>query len=75
MRYEYRVSWRREHDNTHRTRIYQTEAGAEKFAWFLRASSWDEIDTLEDYAVEHLRKLGNPIEVVVQRREVGPWNT
>lgn len=71
--HEFRVSWRREHDKTKRTRIYQTRAGAENFAHFLRVSSWDEADQLDDVAVEILKRLGNPIEVHVQRRIVGEW--
>lgn len=71
--YEYRVCWRREHDKRHRTRIYQTLTGATDFARFLDRRSWDEIDTLEDWAVEHLRELGDPIDVRIERRTVGGW--
>lgn len=71
MSHEYRVVWRREHDERKRTRLYQTERGARDFAEFLEGPPTD--DGLADWQIEHFADLGDPTEVLIEQRSVGEW--
>jgi hypothetical protein len=71
MSYEYRVVWRREHDKTKRTRLYQTLKGAEGFAGFIEEPITD--DYLEGWQFDQLSELGDVTEIRIERREVGTW--
>ena len=70
MSYEYRVTWRREHDRRLRSRLYQTSEGARLFAGFIE----DPPDpTPGSMFAETVDPLGAPTEVRILRREVGEW--
>lgn len=70
MSYEYRVTWRREHDRRLRSRLYQTLTGAVVFASFIE----DPPDaTPGSVLADTVDPLGAPVEVRILRREVGEW--
>lgn len=70
-KYEYRVVWRREHDNRKRTKIYQTREGAEEFAAFIAEPVTD--DHVSGWLFDHLVEIGDTTEVHIERRVVGEW--
>jgi hypothetical protein len=73
--YEYRVVWRREHDKTRRRKLYQTLEAATKFARFIDRQTWEEIDDgyQEDILRDNLRRLGDAVDICIERRDVGEW--
>jgi hypothetical protein len=71
--FEYRVVWRREHDGTRRRKLYQTFAGAQGFADFLEVGPVDDL-SIHSTLGGTLEKLGDPVDIRIERRLVGEWS-